>query len=420
MTSDQGEPGAAYPVISGAVAATRPSGLAGSVRATGVVAVGMMTMNVLAYAFTLLAAHVLGPAAFGGVSALLGILIVAAVGSLAIQATAARRLATCPQDHRDVVIRDVLFSSAKVTAVLVALLLALAPVIDATLHLDDLVASALVAVATLPMTMMGAYAGITQGLRRWSALGAVYAALGIGRIAGGAAAMAISPTLRSAMIGLTIGSLLPLLVGMSQVRLPPPVGHRDHTPVLRELWLNGHTLLAFFVFTNLDVLLARHLFDDTDAGIYASGAILAKSCLFLPTFVLVLAFPTMASDRSGRPWLKPTLLVLALGAVAVAAAALFPDLAVAFAGGSEYDDMGRVAWLFALEGTMFAVLQILVYDSIAGQRHAVSVLWASAMVVAVLAKPFMDSVTGLVTLAATVAAAAALVTGLMPRAADTD
>ena len=67
--------------------------------------------------------------------------------------------------------------------------------------------------------------------------------------------------------------------------------------MLGELWRNGHTLLAFFAFTNLDVLLARHLFSSTDAGVYAAGAILAKTCLFLPTFVLVVAFPTMASDR---------------------------------------------------------------------------------------------------------------------------
>ena len=54
----------------------------------------MLGMNALAYAFTLAAAHRLGPTEFGGVSALLGVLIVANVGALALQATAARRLAT--------------------------------------------------------------------------------------------------------------------------------------------------------------------------------------------------------------------------------------------------------------------------------------------------------------------------------------
>jgi hypothetical protein len=75
-------------------------GLTGAARATSIVGIGMMAMNALAYGFTLLAAHLLGPTAFGGVSALLGVIIVANVGALALQATAARRLATCDPSDR--------------------------------------------------------------------------------------------------------------------------------------------------------------------------------------------------------------------------------------------------------------------------------------------------------------------------------
>ena len=73
---------------------------AGTAKATTIVAVGMLGMNALAYAFTLAAAHRLGPKEFSAVSALLGILIVANVGALALQATAARRLATAPPADR--------------------------------------------------------------------------------------------------------------------------------------------------------------------------------------------------------------------------------------------------------------------------------------------------------------------------------
>jgi len=409
------------PVATGASydAATTPGPLT-PVMATGVVALGMMAMNAMAYAFTLLAAHILGPADFGGVSALLGILIVGAVGSLAVQATAARRLATCPPHHAAAVVRDVLLSCARLTALIGLLLLLLTPVIDSLLHLDDAVAGSMVAFSTVPTTMMGAYAGITQGQRRWSTLAAIYAALGVGRLVGGAAATLIDPTLRSAMIGLAIGSLLPLVVGAATTRLPPASHDSDHAPLLSELWKNGHTLLAFFAFTNLDVLLARHLFDSRHAGVYAAGAILVKTCLFLPTFVLVVAFPTMASDRSGRPWLRPMLVVLGLGMLAVVAAWLLPDLAVAFAGGSEYADLGDVAWLFAIEGTIFAALQILVYDTIAGQAHATYVLWTGAAMIALLAVTLLDSVSGLVMVVIAVAAAVGLVTSLMPGAAHSD
>ncbi len=57
-------------------------------------------------------------------------------------------------------------------------------------------------------------------------------------------------------------------------------------------------LLAFFALTNLDVFLARNLLSAEDSGIYAAGAILTKSCLFLPQFVIIIAFPSIAEDQA--------------------------------------------------------------------------------------------------------------------------
>jgi len=388
-------------------------------RATGIVAVGMLAMNALAYAFTLLAAHLLGPTDFGAVSALLGILIVANVGALALQATGARRLATAPPDLRDRVTHDIVRSALAVAAVLAVALVLATPLLDRLLHLDDPVTAACVGLACAPLSMMGAYAGILQGTRRWTSLAAVYVSMGVGRVVCGSVALLVDSSMRSAMVGIAVGSLLPAAAGWWLCRTPVVTTTR-HEPVLGELWHNGHTLLAFFAFTNLDVLLARHLFSDTDAGVYAAGAILAKTCLFLPTFVLVVAFPTMATERAGRPWLRPMLLVLGLGALAVLGCLLLPDLAVTFAGGSEYAALGNVAWMFALEGTLFAALQILVYDTIAGQTRIAFVLWIGAAVVCVVALLAVQTVGALVGLVTIVAFGVGLVTSLVPGAPDPD
>lgn len=408
-------------VVPAGTPSPRPSsGQPTAVKATSIVGVGMMAMNALAYGFTLVAAHVLGPVAFGGVSALLGVLIVANVGALALQATAARRLATAHDPAA--VTRDALRSGRLVAAALGLLLLAASPVIDAALHIDDWPATAMVAVACVPLTLMGAYAGVIQGQRRWTELSLVYLSMGAGRVVGGGTALLVDPSLRAAMVGIAVGSLAPAALGHWYARTEPGVAGADvgHQPILGELWRNGHTLLAFFAFTNLDVLAARHLFSHHDAGIYAAGTILAKACLFLPTFVLVVAFPTMAVSRAGRPWLRPLLAVAALGAAAVLGAWLLPDLAVAFAGGDEYAELGPHAWLFAVEGTLFAAVQILVYDSIAGQNHAAPVLWAGCALVAVVALVTVTSIVGLVAVLIAVSLGVGLVTGLMPRAADPD
>ncbi len=78
------------------------------------VAVGMMAMNVMVYSFTLVSAHVLEPASFGGLGAVLAVLIVVSVGALALQATAARTIATADDAHKQTAANDILASTRAV------------------------------------------------------------------------------------------------------------------------------------------------------------------------------------------------------------------------------------------------------------------------------------------------------------------
>ena len=120
-----------------------------------------------------------------------------------------------------------------------------------------------------------------------------------------------------------------------------------------------------------------------------AGAILTKSCLFLPQFVIIIAFPAMAEDQArddqSRAWLRPLGLVALIGLAVTLGTAALPDLTVTFVGGSEYAELRGYVWLFAVEGTAFALLQLVVYRQIA--RRAVSAayyLWAAcALLIAV-------------------------------------
>ena len=114
---------------------------------------------------------------------------------------------------------------------------------------------------------------------------------------------------------------------------------------------NSQALLAFFAVSNVDLIVARHTLDSHDAGLYAAGLILAKAVLFLPQFVSVVAFPSMAADDSSRTFNLAVLSVAGLGASATLATALLPGLALVFVGGSEYDEVRSRLWIFAVLGT---------------------------------------------------------------------
>jgi O-antigen/teichoic acid export membrane protein len=120
------------------------------------------------------------------------------------------------------------------------------------------------------------------------------------------------------------------------------------------------------------------MLDEHYSGIYAAGVIVAKACLFVPQFVSVVVFPSLATNPGDTRRLRQAVIAVAgFGVCAVAAAALLPDLVVAVVGGNDYAEIGPIAWMFAAAGSAYAVLQLVVYAAIAQQeRRAAPVIWA--------------------------------------------
>ncbi len=365
---------------------SQPTGrLRDLIRSGAGIAVAMGVMNVSTYAFTILSSRLLGPSEYGAVASLMGILLIVNVLSLGLQATGARRVAAAPA-QRDRIEAEVLAATWRAGVALALVCLALTPVITAVLSLETWMAGATIGAAALPLTMMGGYAGILQGEHRWLPLGGVYLAMGVGRLAIGGALLLVAPSAFGAMLGVAIAAAAPATVGalaLGRVRAPvggvPDRGRR----VLREVAHNSHALLAFFALSNSDVVAARAFFAPEQAGLYAAGLILTKAVLFMPQFVVVIAFPSMASAGSRqRMYLKALGVTGAAGLLATAGTALLSPLAVVFVGGEQYRALEPMIWAFALLGTLYALVQLMVYEVVARQHSAsVYLIWAGLAVV---------------------------------------
>lgn len=380
-----------------------------------VVAAGMMTMNVAIYGFNVLAARLLATTELGALTALFGVILVGTVAALGLQAATARRLAVDP-DHADEIITATLRVTTMVSIAVGALFAASSVVLTPVLRLDSHWPVVLCGVALVPLTIMGAQSGIAQGQERWGALTAIYVGNGIGRLVGGTVGLLISATPTSAMIGLAIGSWLPVLAGAKLL-----VGHGtsgtpiSRRPLLREAFLTTHALLAYFVLSNMDSLIARNRFDSHDSGLYASGLILAKAALFLPQFVSVVLFPRLARAETPHARLRAVSMVAGLGAVAVLASAILPKLALILVGGDKYAEISGRLWLFALAGSALAVVHLLVFDALARSAHGVVVMvWVAVAAVAASAYGLDVSIEGLVTTVAIVAVMLAALVWFVP------
>jgi O-antigen/teichoic acid export membrane protein len=364
------------------------------------VAVATSIMNVATYGFTMVAARIIGPSQYGAFAACLGLLIVVQVGALGLQATAARRIAV-DRENVAAIERAILALTAKVALGAGLVMLVLVPAINALLNLDSLATAAVVAVAVVPLTWAGGQAGILQGERRWDALAVFYLASGIPRLVIGTSIILWRPTATSAILGVGIGFLFPVLVGwwvLRHRRTPEEVApEHSARSMLVESAHNAQVLFAYFALSSVDIVIARQVLPDHDAGLYAAGLIMAKVMLFLPQFVVVIAFPDMATPESRHRALVRSLLVVGvLGVVAVVAAKVLSGVAMIFVGGADFREVEDQLWLFAVLGTVLAMLQLQVYAVLARQaRRSVLLVWGALLVLVVLGLR-ADSLPGLV------------------------
>jgi len=357
-------------------------------RSATVVAVGMAIMNVAAYGFTLIGTHRLAPEDFGAITALLGLLLIGNVASLGLQATGARLLATHSGEGAAALADSMLKAGRRAAVGLTAVCLVATPLFMWLLHIDSVVAILLLAPTLGFLTLMGSQLGVLQGSQRWTELAAVYTAVGVGRLVLGGGALLVHPSLDSAMIGLALGAAVPVLLGGFLLRGSTGATTEHIKEALRETVHGTHTLLAFFAIANADVLFARALLDPKDSGYYAAGVIVAKACLFLPQFVIVIVFPSLASSPGDTLRLRRAIVAVAgLGVCSVIGTLVLPDLVVTIIGGEEkYAALGPYTWLFAISGSAYAVLQLVVYASIAQQeKRAALLIWAGLAVFAVAA-----------------------------------
>ena len=340
---------------------------------SALLALGLAVGQVLGYALNVIGARVLGPSSFGELGALLGVLLIGNVVALAVQAVVARHVARGGDaaDHGRIAL------AAGAAETLLALILV--PVGVVLLHLGVLPLAAL-AIAVLPLTLTGLALGTTQGHDRFAALSSQYAVIAVLRSGLALGVLVATRDVTATVLAVLVGSVLGWLAAapLAKVRWPRP------GRVPREIaWETGRAtfaLLAMFVLTSADVLLARAILSADDAGQYAAGAILAKIAFWLPQAVVIAAFPRLARSESGA-LRRATLLLAVLGAVEVAGAALLGPWFVPKALGPDYTVAAAHAWVFVLAGVALSVASLVLYDRLADDDpRAALLVWAAVVV----------------------------------------
>ena len=184
------------------------------------IAIAISVMNLATYAYQIVTARMLGPQDFGAFAALMNLLLVVGVVSLGTQATAARRIAADP-GHVVEIERSVLQVSYRLALILGLVLLALSPLINLALRLQGEPHERRAGRHHRdPDDDDGCPGRGAAGERRWGPLALVYLAAGVPRLVIGTALIVWQPSEVMAVFGITLGAVVPVIVGFVALRRP--------------------------------------------------------------------------------------------------------------------------------------------------------------------------------------------------------
>ncbi len=371
--------------------------------------------NLLGYVATIVLSRGLSPAEFGAAGALLAVGMLAAVPASTLQLVVASRVARAVVDTT-ISVRQVSPTALLIGAFLTLLAaIGLRPLSD-YLHLASSWPALMVVLTLGPTAVGGAYQGLLLGHGAFNRLAVAIMVTATSRVVAMVLALSLGAGLTGVLAAICAASVLSALVTawLARARSEPA---RAVAPMWRDLAHGSVLLTGFFVLSNLDIPLARHQLGGSESGLYVLGAIFAKACLWGPQFLAVLAYPRLARSSDPRRVLLVVMAMVAgLGLLAAAAAAVAGGwLAVAMSG-PEYAGVGRLAAGFAVLGTLWALLHVVVLSHIAnaGRLASAGVWVAVAAEVAVIHRMGASATPGSILAVAVGAAAGAVLLASVP------
>jgi O-antigen/teichoic acid export membrane protein len=340
-----------------------PRGLRGAVASIASVPAATISANVASYALLLAAAHELSKSDYGQLSSLLGLLLIGSVPMLALQTVAARRSASREG------MSGVIGGALVVTVIATAAFALASPALAVFLHLG--VAGPLLVAATVPgVALLGAAQGVAQGRREFGRLSLFIGVTTGGRSLGGLIGLIIGRGVLSTLVGVLFGTATAaVFVGMRELRVRSGWDHARMREVVNETAHAAQAHSSFLLLTSIDVLLARHVLNADSAGMYAVGSVITRAALWLPQSVVTIMFASLAESHNHRHAARRTAgIVAGIGALAVGASAVASRLLVTAIGGSKYEGLEGIVWLFALLGALLALIQLSVMAGLAQRR----------------------------------------------------
>ncbi len=344
-----------------AAAAVRPQRSAHSTMLNGsaIMLVAMMLVNIFNFAYNMVMARMLGPAAFGNINAAVTLLLLASCISLAFQLVCAKFVARNHADSSKAAVVHSLLGKAWMASLALGAVLFLAQKPVATyLNVPSPWIIGLLAIGIAAYAPLGVKRGAMQGVCAFPRLGTNFVLeagtrffLGAGLVIAGYGVLGAVGAISASVI---VACFIPRIPAQLRVKAGTAEPPSYAEAVQAIVFFVGQVII-----NNIDILLVKHFFPSDPAGVYAAISQIGRLLYFASWFGVVNAmFPVAAASteqKKAHGIGLPLLLVLGLSLIFIAGAALFPHLIMGVIFGSRFIEIG---WLLALYAAATALYSL--------------------------------------------------------------
>jgi O-antigen/teichoic acid export membrane protein len=316
--------------------------------------IAMMLVNVFNFAYNMVMARMLGPAAFGNINAAVTLLLLASCVSLAFQLVCAKFVARNQAASGKAAVVHNLLGKAWIASLALGTVLFLAQKpVAAFLNVPSPWIIGLLAVGIAAYAPLGVKRGAMQGVCAFPRLGTNFVLEALTRFFLGAGLVIAGYGVLGAVGAISASVIVACFIPRIPAQLRVQAGTAEPPSYAEAV-----QAIVFFVgqviINNIDILMVKHFFPSDPAGVYAAISQIGRLLYFASWFGVVNAmFPVTAAADPEQSKTQgkahgiglPLLLVSGLSIFFIAGAALFPQPIMSVIFGSRFIDIG---WLLAL------------------------------------------------------------------------
>ncbi len=201
--------------------------------------------------------------------------------------------------------------------------------------------------------------------------------------------------LGGAFFGVLLAFIVPLIVGFILLRKVtffsseklPPISYKE---LLEYGVPSSIVIFCLNAFMSTDILLAKHLFNQEQAGLYAGMSLIGRVVFFVTAPISTVMFPTIINRYAKKLTYKHILYtsLLLVGSVSVGISIfyfLFSDFAVLFfLKKEEYLPIAQYIGMFSVFATLYSLLSVLAYYFLSLKKTSIYKLFLAGAIVQAL------------------------------------